>query len=90
MLSDSGAKVLLERAAVWSVPVDIYLDRTEMHGIRSYGLRPYFVKHADKTAYPSVIGDGRYLDWSHDDQELKIRSIVERFLAERGRKLQHN
>jgi GR25 family glycosyltransferase involved in LPS biosynthesis len=84
ILSDDGAKALLEHAAVWSLPVDIYLDRAQIHGIRNYGLRPYFVRHADKSALPSVIGDERYGHWPPED---RIKSMIERFLAERGRKL---
>src|SRR5208283_1637519 len=83
ILSDVGAKALLEHAAVWSVPVDIYLDRPLIHGIGSYGLRPYCVRHADQDAYPSVIGRDRYGPWPQD-QPSKIKSLVERFLAERG------
>lgn len=87
ILSDVVAKAFLEHAPVWSLPVDIYIDRTQIHGIGSYGLRPYFVRHADQTAYPSVIGDERYGHWPRGDRDAKIKSIVERFLAERGRKL---
>jgi glycosyl transferase family 25 len=63
LLSPVGARALLEHAAVWSLPVDIYLDRTQIHGIVNYGLRPYFVRHADISALPSVIGDERYGHW---------------------------
>ncbi len=64
IVSPVGAKALLEHAAVWSLPADIYLDRTRIHGIGNYGLRPYFVRHADKSAgLPSVIGDERYGHW---------------------------
>ena len=87
MLSQVGAKALFEHAAVWSMPVDIYLDRPLIHGIGSYGLRPYFVRHADQAAYPSVIGDERYGLWPQDGAS-RVKSLVERFLAERGRKLE--
>jgi glycosyl transferase family 25 len=63
VLSPVAAKALLEHAAVWSLPVDIYLDRAQIHGIVNYGLRPYFVRHADISAVPSVIGDERYGHW---------------------------
>ncbi|HTX39865.1 MAG TPA: glycosyltransferase family 25 protein [Bryobacteraceae bacterium] len=64
VLSPIGAKALLEHAAVWSLPLDIYVDRAEIHGIGNYGLRPYFVTHADQSAgLPSVIGDERYGEW---------------------------
>jgi glycosyl transferase family 25 len=85
MLSDVGAKALFEHATVWSMPVDIYMDRPLIHGIGSYGLRPYFVRHADQTAYPSVIGDERY-GALPQDRDSKVKSLVERFLAERGHK----
>lgn len=86
ILSDIAAKALVDHAAVWSFPVDIYLDRPQIHGLDSYGLRPYFVRHADQSVYPSVIGDERYGLWP-EDPLVKIRAIVERFLAERGRRL---
>jgi glycosyl transferase family 25 len=82
-LSDLGAKVLLEHADVWSLPVDTYLDRSQVCGISSYGLRPYFVRHADHHAYPSLIGGERFGQWSQDT-EAKIRSALEKFLAARG------
>ncbi len=66
ILSDVGAKALLDHAAVWSLPVDIYVDRAQIHGIPSYGLRPYFVRHAD-SALPSFIGDVRYGNWPAAD-----------------------
>lgn len=86
ILSDIAAKALVEHATFWSMPVDIYFDRPEIHGIGSYGLSPYFVRHADQTVYPSVIGDERYGLWPQDPA-VKIRSQLERFLAERGRRL---
>jgi glycosyl transferase family 25 len=85
ILSDIGAKALLEHAAVWSLPVDIYFHCPQIHGIGSYGLRPYFVRHADQAAYPSVIGDERYGPWPRDPAWIKSR--VEKFVAERGRTL---
>jgi glycosyl transferase family 25 len=84
MLSDVGAKALFEHATVWSMPVDIYMDRPLVHGIGSYGLRPYFVTHADQAAYPSIVGDERYATGQLDPAS-KIKSVVKRFLAERGR-----
>jgi hypothetical protein len=85
-LSDIGAKALFEHAAGWRLPVDNYLNSPLIHGIGCYGLRPYFVRPADQAAYPSVIGDDRFGQWP-PDQESKIESLVERFLAERGRNL---
>jgi|HubBroStandDraft_6_1064221.scaffolds.fasta_scaffold487633_2 glycosyl transferase family 25 len=85
VLSDVGAKVLLEHADVWSVPVDLYLDYSQRCGIGSYGLRPYYVRHADQHAYPSIIGGERHGQWSQDKQaEAKIRAALEKFLAARG------
>jgi GR25 family glycosyltransferase involved in LPS biosynthesis len=84
ILSDVGAKALFEHAAVWSMPVDIYMDRPLIHGIGVYALRPYFVRHADQAAYPSVTGDERYGPWPQD-RASKVKSLVKRFLAERGR-----
>ena len=81
-LSNAGARALLAHGAVWSLPVDIYLDRTEIHGLGSFGLRPYFVTHGDQTAYPSLIGDQRYGPWPENPLP-KIRSQVRRFVAER-------
>ncbi len=86
ILSDVAAKALVDHAAVWSLPVDIYFDRPQIHGLGSHGLRPYFVRHADQSVYPSVIGDERYGLWPQDPA-VKIRSQVEKFLAERGRRL---
>jgi glycosyl transferase, family 25 len=63
ILSHVGARALLEHAAVWSLPVDTYLDRAQIHGIGKYGLRPYFVRHADSSVLPSVIGDERFGEW---------------------------
>jgi len=85
ILSDVGAKALFEAAAVWCMPVDIYLNRPLIHGISDNGLRPYFVRHADQAAYPSVIGDERYGTWPQD-RDSQAKSLVERFLAERGHK----
>jgi GR25 family glycosyltransferase involved in LPS biosynthesis len=85
ILSNIGAKALFEHAAVWSMPVDIYMNCRLIHGIGDYGLRPYFVRHADQAAYPSVIGDDRYAPWPRD-QASKVKSLVERFLAERSRR----
>jgi len=84
ILSDIGAKALFEHAAVWSMPVDVYMNRRLIHGIGDYGLRPYFVRHADQAAYPSVIGDERYAT-GQQDRASKVKSLVRRFLAERGR-----
>jgi hypothetical protein len=84
-LSDVAARALLEHAAVWSLPVDIYLERDRIHGIRNHGLRPYFVRHADTAAFPSVIGDERYVLGPED----RIKSTLETFLAARGRRLVH-
>jgi glycosyl transferase family 25 len=86
ILSDFAAKALFEHAAIWSLPVDNYLERPLIHGIGCYGLRPYFVRHADQAAYPSVIGDERFGPWP-EDRASKVRSLVESFLAERGHKL---
>ena len=86
MVSPRGAEMLMEHAEVWSLPVDMYLDRSYMHGLRSFGLRPYFVKHADPSLYPSVIGDERYRLWPPDPM-IKVRAMLEGFLAKRGRKL---
>jgi GR25 family glycosyltransferase involved in LPS biosynthesis len=83
ILSDIGAKALFENATVWSMPVDIYMDRPLIHGIGGYGLRPYFVREADQAAYPSVIGHERYAT-AQQDQASKVKSLVKRFLAERG------
>ena len=63
IVSEIGARALVRHAAVWSLPVDLYLDRAGIHGIRNYGLRPYFVRHADSARLPSVIGDERYGHW---------------------------
>jgi len=84
ILSDIGAKALFEHAAVWWLPVDNYLERSLIHGIGCHGLRPYFVRHADQAAYPSVIGDERFGAWPQD-RASKVKSLVQRFLAERGR-----
>jgi glycosyl transferase, family 25 len=83
ILSDIGAKALLQHAAVWWLPVDNYLNRPLIHGLGCHGLRPYFVRPADQAAYPSIIGDERFGQWPQD-RASKIRSLVERFLAERG------
>jgi glycosyl transferase family 25 len=85
ILSDIGAKTLLEHAAIWWMPIDIYLNCPQIHGIASYGLRPYFVRPVEESAYPSVIGYERFAPLP--DPESKAKSMVERFLAERGRKL---
>src|SRR5207249_1736702 len=79
ILSDVAAKALVDHAAVWSLPVDIYLDRPEIHRLGSYGLRPYFVRHADQSVYPSVIGDERY-GLRPQDPLVKARLQVEKFL----------
>ena len=60
------------------------MNRRLIHGIGDYGLRPYFVRHADQAAYPSVIGDERYAT-GQQDRASKVKSLVRRFLAERGR-----
>ncbi len=86
MLSDIAAEALVDHAAVWSLPLDIYVDRPEIHGLASYGLRPYAVTQADQSVYASVIGDERYYLWPHDPG-AKIRWQVEKFLAARGRRL---
>jgi glycosyl transferase, family 25 len=86
ILSDIAAKALSEHAAVWWLPVDNYLNRPLIHGIGCHGLRPYFVRPADQAAYPSVIGDERFGPWPQD-QASKVRSLVEGFLSEHGRKL---
>jgi len=83
VVSDVGARVLLEHADVWSLPVDIYLDYSQVCGIGSYGLRPYYLRHADQHAYPTLIGGERHGQWSQDTQ-AKIRSALEKFLAARG------
>jgi len=85
ILSAIAAKTLFERAGFWSVGLDTFLDHPWLHGIPSYGLRPYFVRPADEGAYPSVIGYERFEPLP--DRESKAKSLVERFLAERGRKL---
>jgi glycosyl transferase family 25 len=82
-VSDEGAKVLLEHADVWSLPVDLFLDYSQVCGIGSYGLRPYYVRQADQHAYPSLIGGQRHGQWSQET-EAEIRSALERFLAARG------
>ncbi len=86
ILSEVAATALVDHAAVWSLPVDIYFDRPQIHGLASYGLRPYFVRQADPSVHPSVIGDERY-GLRPQDPAVKIRSEVEKFLAERGRRL---
>ena len=68
------------------MPVDIYMDRPLIHGIGVYAQRPYFVRYADQAAYASVTGDERYAT-GQQDRASKIKSLVESFLAEGGRKL---
>jgi glycosyl transferase family 25 len=85
VLSSAGAQALLGRAGAWWMPVDDYLNCFPIHGLRSYGLRPYPVRLADQTAYPSVIGDERYSPWPQDPSLRKIESLVKKFLAERRR-----
>lgn len=82
VVSDAGANALLKHAASWSVPVDIYLDRPHVHGLGSYGVRPYCVKHADQNAYPSVIGDQRY--GPHPQNPIpKIEALLRQILLQR-------
>jgi glycosyl transferase family 25 len=85
ILSDIAAKALLEHAVAWRLPVDNYLNSPLIHGIGCYGLRPYLVRHADQAVYPSVIGYERF--GPLQDQEARVQSLVERFLAERRRNL---
>lgn len=85
VLSDAAAKMLLDGAEVWSLPVDIYFDRPQIHGVERFGLRPYSVTHADQGVYESVIGDERYGLWP--DPMVRIRSQVEKAMAARGRRL---
>jgi glycosyl transferase family 25 len=85
ILSDIAAKALFEHAAGGWLPVDDYLNLPLIHGVGCYGLRPYVVRHADQAAYPSVIGYERF--GPPQDPDSKVKSLVERFLAERGRKL---
>jgi glycosyl transferase family 25 len=56
-LSPRGAAALVAHAAVWSLPVDHYLNCYTMHGLESYSIRPLFISHADLKSYPSVIDD---------------------------------
>lgn len=69
-LSQVGAKALVEQAGVWTLPVDIYFDRPDIHGLGNFALRPYFVKQLDPTAYPSTIGDERYGLWPPETIQL--------------------
>jgi glycosyl transferase family 25 len=82
ILSPIGAQVLIEHAVTWPVPVDVFFDRPELNGLGNYGLRPYFVRHADQTTYPSLIGDNRYGPWpsSHTAQ---IQARVRNYLSQR-------
>jgi glycosyl transferase family 25 len=84
VLSGAGAKALLDRAGVWWMPVDDYLDCFPIHGVRSYGLRPYPVRLADQDAYPSVIGEERYGQLPQDASLWTLEARVKKFLAERG------
>jgi len=66
------------------MPVDDYLDCFQIHGVRSYGLRPYPVRLADQAAYPSVIGEARYGEWLPDPALRTLETRVKKFLGEHG------
>ena len=53
ILSDVVAKAFLEHAPVWSLPVDIYIDRTQIHGIGSYGLSIFVDMQTKRLIPPS-------------------------------------
>jgi glycosyl transferase, family 25 len=80
VLSPVAAEKLVAHAAVWWLPVDLYMHRAEEHGVDSYGFHPLPVMHADQNAYPTVIGMDRY-------DGFRITEQVVKFLSERNRVL---
>jgi glycosyl transferase family 25 len=80
LVSPEAAANLVTHAAVWSLPVDLYLSRDERHGFRSFGIYPLPVTHADQSSYPTVIGTDRWEPPSADNIAMKR---VLQFLAAR-------
>lgn len=70
-LSPGGAQALLAGAAVWIDAVDLYLDGFWLHGVASYAIHPFRVRHEENTALPSLIGDARWAAGRSTLQKLR-------------------
>ncbi|MBP9743161.1 MAG: glycosyltransferase family 25 protein [Burkholderiales bacterium] len=52
-ITPSGARRLLAHAETWGEPVDMYLDKYWIHGLRAYCFIPEIIKHSE--TMPSLI-----------------------------------
>lgn len=52
-ITSTGARRLLAHAKIWGEPVDMYLDKYWIHGLRAYCFIPEIIKHAE--TLPSLI-----------------------------------
>lgn len=79
-LSPEAAGSLLAHAAVWSLPLDLYMGCDERHGVKSFGLHPLPLSHADQHVLPSVI---RSDQWGTHPSEKRgwMRLQAMKFLA---------
>lgn len=59
-ISPKAAQALVEHAAVWSLPVDLFLDRSDIHGVPNHTIRPFYVRHANQQMFPTVVGTNRW------------------------------
>ncbi len=55
-VSPAAARTLLDHSAVWTMPVDYFLDAFWLHGIPSYALLPYRVTHVEAAIEATDIG----------------------------------
>ena len=55
-LSPEGAAALVTHAALWTEPVDNYLDRFWFHGVESRAIVPFEAHHRDESEKSSDIG----------------------------------
>lgn len=77
-LSPKGAAALVRHAAVWSLSADHYLSAYKMHGPENYGIRPYFVKHADQEIYTCTI----HSRVEESDPAVSFRLVLKRGLRQ--------
>lgn len=84
-ISPAAAKALVEHAAVWSLPVDLYLERSDIHGVPNHAIRPFRVRHADQEIIPTVIGNNRWGPKPKRPTRLAVAKLPDAHDGNRGK-----
>jgi glycosyl transferase family 25 len=83
-LSPDGARRLVAKAARWTEPVDLYLDRFWFHGVPCLGLLPYRV-----TLAPTPSDIGERAAYVRGDKYRRMMSDIPDELRRRAWNLRH-